>query len=344
MNRVFRLAALCLTGLIAAMLGATPAAADMHLCNQTSYVLYAAIGFRSGTGMTTRGWIRISPGDCALAIREALSQSLYYIYARSSQAHSGPARAWGGQVRLCAKETDFTLQTPNGAPNCGSDDAFPMPFAALATRGKTSWTTTFTESPAINTFYAAQQAGLARLLRDVGYRGSIDGSRTQQDALAQLRIRLKLPANANPDEMFDALETLALKAAAPSGYSICNDADGVVWAALGAQESAGLVSRGWWKIAPGSCAKAIAEPLSADRFYLLAVKHGNNHVVSGPAKFCITDIEFEIYGNQRCAARGLTEAGFAVTVTKGASGYAAHIGSNGLLPSTREISQARTPK
>jgi uncharacterized membrane protein len=337
----FRIAAASIA-VAACMLVARPAAAEMHLCNQTSYVLYAAIGFPSGSGTATRGWTRIAPGDCALTLREPLNEKTYYIYARSSQAHSGPARAWGGLFRLCAKDTGFSLQTPAGAPSCGSDDAYPMPFAAVSPHGHASWTTTFTESPVINTFYAAQQAGLARLLGDVGYKGDLGEG--QANVLAKLRAQLKLPANASPDEMFVALEARALKAAAPAGYSICNDADMVVWAALGTQTGTNAVSRGWWKIAPGGCAKAITEPLNSDRIYLLAEKHGNNHLVSGPAKFCVTDIEFEIYGNQRCSARGLAEAGFAVTSTKGLTGYAAHIGVSGLISAQQQAVQTRKPK
>ncbi len=342
MNRVARIAvALLATG---TALAARPAAAEVHLCNQTSYVLYAAIGFQSASSMVTRGWTRIAPGDCALTMREPLTLSTYYIYARSSQAHSGPSHAWGGPLRLCAKDTGFSLQTPLGAPGCGSDDTFAMPFATVSTRGHASWTTTFTESPAINSFYAAQQAGLARLLGDIGYKGDLGDAKAHAETLAKLRLRLKLPANASPDELFDALETEAFKAAAPAGYSICNDADSVIWAALGMQTGSNVVSRGWWRISPGVCAKAITEPLNTDRVYLLAEKHGNNHLVSGPAKFCVTDIEFEIYGNQRCTARGLTEVGFAATVTKDKSGFAAHIGANGLMPPARQLSQARTPK
>lgn len=321
-----------------------PARADMHLCNQTSYVLYTAIGFQDGSSISTHGWTRIAPGDCALTIREALTRPLYYIYAKTSQAHSGPARAWGGSAKLCAKNTNFSLQTPLGAPGCGSDDTFPVPFATVYTHGMASWTTTFTENPVINSFYAAQKAGFARLLGDIGNKVSLGDGAAHEDLLAKLRIQLKLAANASPDELFDALETQAFKAAAPAGYSICNDGDAIVWAALGTQTGNDFVSRGWWKVSPGGCAKLIAEPLAADRIFVFAEKHGNNRFVSGPAKFCITDIEFEIRGNQRCAARGLAEAGFAVTNTKGMSGYTAHVGASGLVPPARQVSQARTPK
>lgn len=328
----------------ATIAGIAPAVAQMHLCNQTSYVLYTAIGFQSGMGMATRGWTRIAPGDCALSISEPLTAPAYYIYARSSQAHSGPSRAWGGQTKLCAKDTDFSLHIPFGAPSCGSDDAFSMPFAAVSTRGSTSWTTTFTENPRLGSFVAAREAGMARLLSDIGYNVDLGDTKAHADALAKFRLRVKLAANASPDDIFDALETEALKASAPQGYSICNDGDSVIWAAMGLRQGAAWVARGWWKISPGGCAKSITERLATDHVYVLAEKHGNSHLVSGPARFCVTDIEFEIYGNQNCATRGLTDAGFAVTNTKGLSGYAVHVGSDGLIPPARLLSQARTPK
>ena len=327
-----------------AALASGPAFAEMHLCNQTSYVLYTAVGFQTGTATATRGWTRIAPGDCALTISEPLTLPTYYIYARSSRAHAGPARAWGGQFRLCAKDTDFSLQTPNGAPSCQSDDSFLMPFAAVSTHGQKSWTTTFTENPRINSFLAARDAGLARLLSDIGYKGNLGDGKARDDLVVKLRARFKLAANASYDELFDALETEAMKSSSPTGYTICNDGDGVIWTALGMQSGSDLVSRGWWKVSPGACAKTITEPLTADRIYVLAEKHGNNHLVSGPAKFCVTNIEFEIYGTQRCAARGLTEAGFAISPTKGMSGYTLHVGSEGIVAPAKQISQARTPK
>ena len=41
--------------LAAALLRAAPAAADFRVCNQTSYILYAAVGYEAGVQMLTRG-------------------------------------------------------------------------------------------------------------------------------------------------------------------------------------------------------------------------------------------------------------------------------------------------
>jgi uncharacterized membrane protein len=93
---------------------------------------------------------------------------------------------------------------------------------------------------------------------------------------------------------------------------------------------ADFVSRGWWKIAPGGCARALSDPLASGHVYLFAAKHGNNHLVSGPEMFCTADKAFDVQGRGHCATRGLAETGFMATNLRGAPGYTAHIGNNGL--------------
>ncbi|HEY6578117.1 MAG TPA: DUF1036 domain-containing protein, partial [Rhizomicrobium sp.] len=133
-----RVAVFCGALVLGAALDAAPAAADLRVCNRTSYIAYAAVGYESGLQMLTRGWTRVVPGDCATALQGPLSQPEYFVYARSSRAHAGPARAWGGRIRLCAKETNFAIDVPVGGAHCGSDDAFLMPFATISTGKKAS--------------------------------------------------------------------------------------------------------------------------------------------------------------------------------------------------------------
>jgi len=306
--------------------GAGPATASITVCNQTSYVLYAALGYQAGSQAVTQGWTRIAPGDCVAPKAQPASAVAYFLAARSSQANSGPSHVWGGPLRYCVKDTDFTLRTALGAQACAADDAFLLPFAPVDTHGKQSWTTTLTESLRIDSLDKARVGGVARLLNDLGYKIGA------ADALKRFSARMKLPDKVSVDDLFDALETEALKVAAPAGYSICNDSSGDIWAALGLKQGDGWLSQGWWHIAPAACAKAITAPLAADKIYLLAERSGRSLLVTGSDKFCITDIEFETHGRDKCANRGLVEAGFAATSTRGVTGYAAHIGNKGLLP------------
>jgi uncharacterized membrane protein len=138
--------------------------------------------------------------------------------------------------------------------------------------------------------------------------------------------------NAGNAELFNALEQEAAKKIAPSGYTVCNDSGEALLVALGQMEHGKPVSRGWWTVEPKACAKAITTPLKSDTVFLLAQKKNGTVFVGGAQKFCVTPVVFEVQGAQNCVTRGLTEAGFAATQTKGLAGYVAHIGPEGLKP------------
>ena len=315
-----------------------PAHAALKLCNRTSYVLYAATAISAPPHIVTEGWTRIAPGDCATAIAGALTAPAYYVTAQTSQGHAGRAHVWGGESEFCARDGNFTLATQTNVPGCGSDNFFPMPFAKIDTKAMKSWVTTFTESPNIKTLPAARDAGITRLLSDIGYKDD------HATALKKFSARMKLPDSASTDDLFSALETEALKVAAPAGYSICNDSESTIWAALGLKTGANWLTRGWWKVMPGSCARAITDPLTVDKVYLHVEGHGNHNLVSGADMLCVTDITFEVTSKGDCAGQGLTAIGFATTGTKGRSGYAAHVGEDGLVPQMTGAAQASTPK
>jgi uncharacterized membrane protein len=313
---------------------ATASQAQLKLCNRTSYILYAASGYAQGVNAVTQGWTRIVPGTCQIAIKERLSAHGYFVYARTSLGHAGQMRAWGGTQKLCVKDADFTLSSPLAAQRCVADDTFDRPFAGVDTHRAKSWAMTFDETPAFASMKDAEAAGLKRLLKDEGAKiGAIDPKpdKATDAALTAFRKRMNMAATATPSDLFDALETEALKTTAPAGYAVCDDSDKPVWAALGEDKGGKFVSRGWWKIAAGGCAKAITEPLAADRIWLLVQTPGGVPIVYGPNKFCTTSVEFEIQGRENCAKRGLVESGFAETKVKGLAGFTAHINDKGLL-------------
>jgi len=316
-----------------------PAQAALKVCNRTSYVLYTAEGWTTGADNFTKGWTRLIPGSCAEPISGMLTAQNYFLYARSSQGHSGPARAWGGPVQLCGKDTNFSLKTPAASPSCPTNDSFTMAFAPVDTHRMQDWTATLTESDAIATDGAARAAGLDRLLRDIGYK--IGNAKQRNDALAKFRVTFKLTPKAGITELFDALETEALKASAPAGYSICNDTAGEIWTALAFREQKQALAAGWWKIPAGGCAHALTQPLNVDRVYVHAEGHNKPNLVGGTEKFCVTNVTFQTSNAADCKKRGLNEAGFATTNTKGRTGYTAHIGDKGLLPAP---AQAAMPK
>jgi uncharacterized membrane protein len=267
----------------------------------------------------------VAPGDCQTAIKAALSNPPQ-VYARSSLAHSGPQRAWGGNVPLCVRDANFSLRQ-NG-PGC-APDSFSVPFAAIDTGGRGAFTMTLDEHPALPSLIAAQLAGVKRLLKDNGYPiDAINGTPDKATGMAlnNFRARMKFAPTAGNDELFQALETQAQKMTAPAGYTVCNDGKDELLVAIGESSAKLQVSRGWWRIAAGACARTMTTPLASDAIWLLAQKLDVTTIAGGPDRFCVSPQEFEIQHRGDCSVRGLAGAGFAKTVTRGLSGYVAHVG------------------
>jgi uncharacterized membrane protein len=333
----------------AACFAAAPASASLKLCNRTSYILYAAVGAAAKSDIVTHGWTWLAPGACETAIATPLKAPAYYVYARSSRSHSGPSRAWGGNARLCVGHGDFTFTAP-AFSRCTQDGSFDVPFSEIATQHKSDFTETLTGKPELATLDQARIAGIQRLLSDAGYKlAAIDGNddKPTETALAAFRRKARLSRKANDEALFKALEKAAGKTAAPAGYAICNATPTPFWAAIGLKTGKEWVSRGWWKVPPSDCSTAIAEPLATDHVYLLADLPGKKPLVTGSAKFCVTDITFEIQGRGNCKQRGMREAGFADTVVKGRNGYVARVGPKGLeaaTPARRNNSDANASR
>jgi uncharacterized membrane protein len=312
---------------------AAPAQAGLTLCNRTSYILYAATSAIQSPRSETSGWTRIAPGDCQLARKESLTAETYLVHARSSLAHSGSPRAWGGAYPVCVKDANFNIKQAVTQPVCSADDTFALPFAPLDNRGHANWTMNFDEQPGLGSLTAAQLAGVKRLLMDNGYKvGPIDGKPDRLTGAALTDFRKAMPPAADNTALFDALERQARKKIAPAGYTVCNDGHDVLMVALGQNDNNKPVSRGWWTVQPGACAKAITTPLSSDAVYLLAQRRSGSTLVGGAQRFCTNTAPFEIQGAGDCATRKLGEAGFAKTDTHGKPGYVAHIGPTGLKP------------
>jgi uncharacterized membrane protein len=322
-------------GIAAAMLlfAALPGHAALTLCNRTSYVLYAATAAIKSPQTQTQGWIRIAPGECQVARKEALTAETYLVHARSSLAHAGAARAWGGSFPMCVRDTNFAFNQSVTMAACSAEGTFALPFAALDTGGRANWTMTLDEQPALPSLPAAQLAGVKRLLRDNGYQtGPVDGTTNRQTGIALAAFRKKaLSEKAGNAELFQALENEARKTNAPAGYTVCNDGNAVLDVALGELAKGKPASRGWWTVARGACARLLTAPLGGNSYYLFARRKDGSVVAGGTEKFCVSPTAFEVHERGNCATRRQSEAGFVRTETGGQPGYTARIGDKGLL-------------
>ena len=92
------------------------------------------------------------------------------------------------------------------------------------------------------------------------------------------------------------------------------------------------ISRGWWRVAAGACARLITTPLKESSVWLLVDRPGGPTLVSGSDQFCVVAQEFEIEGRSQCTKHGYLQAGFARTPTNGLPGRIVHVGAKGLSP------------
>jgi uncharacterized membrane protein len=324
-------------GIAAVMLlfAVMPGHAALTLCNRTSYVLYAATAAIKSPQTQTQGWTRVAPGECQVARKEALTAETYLVHARSSLAHGGAARAWGGSFPMCVRDTNFSFNQSVTMAACSTEGTFALPFAALDTGGRSNWTMTLDEQPALPSLPAAQLAGVKRLLRDNGYEtGPIDAAVSRPTSLALAAFRKKtLSDKAGNAELFQALENEARKTVSPAGYTVCNDSGAVLDVALGELDKGKPASRGWWTVARGACARLLTAPLGSNAYYLLARRKDGSVVAGGAEKFCISPTAFDVHERGNCATRRQQEAGFVRTDTKGAPGFTARIGDKGLIAS-----------
>jgi uncharacterized membrane protein len=284
-----------------------------QICNETSFVLEAATGRPDNRSIQVQGWTRLRPGECRLAVQAPLARGTHYLYARTSTAHRGGRRQWGGDAVLCVDPTDsFQLENP---PRC-TDSYEGRRFRRVQINKRDNWRTSFSEATTY-TLARARQAGLQRLLDDVGYdlragRRSTDPRRTAQ-AIAQFRASARLAPNATEDQLIDALEAAARRRAAQVGLTLCNRTQGRMWTAIGRRRGEGWESRGWWPLSPGGCVRTIDEVLTQDRYYVYAsleTNEGPRFLQSGEP-FCTSPARFAILGRTNCERRYYQTALFA---------------------------------
>ncbi|MBI1211786.1 MAG: DUF1036 domain-containing protein [Alphaproteobacteria bacterium] len=287
---------------------------DYRFCNLTSYELQVSVGIRQSSGFwATRGWWPVPAGQCTTVIKGKLSQQAYYTFARTSFAHSGPIRTWGGTQTLCIGKLQFEA-TSDGSDTCGPG-LEAQGFAKVDTGGKPGWTTTLSENGTFKTLEQARIAGYQRLLSDLGqYQGEIDGSQSPKlaEALAAARTAYDIPATADAATTYNKLHDAAKNAQALLGLTFCNRTPDAVWAALAQETQGKKVSKGWWHLQPGQCEKVIRDRLSERFVYAFAERGGDaqDKPWSGAFNFCTRAQIFEIEGAEDCEGRGFRKTGF----------------------------------
>src|SRR5690348_12839469 len=92
-----------------ALTAAAPAHADLNICNRTSYRMQVALGIEHGAAVSTRGWIRLDPGECKKAVGDAAEADAVYLHARTPPVYGAAPLPEHGEGEFCVRETDFSF-------------------------------------------------------------------------------------------------------------------------------------------------------------------------------------------------------------------------------------------
>ncbi len=120
--------------LIAALLSAAPAHADMRVCNNAHMLINFAVGYNAGDHFATEGWWTMTPGSCSTPLRGALPGRYLYLYAIDINA----VDVLAGKVSMCVDRGKFKLL---GVSDCWRRGLQAVNFAEIDTGGSADWTT-----------------------------------------------------------------------------------------------------------------------------------------------------------------------------------------------------------
>jgi len=292
--------------------GSDAKAAGQELCNETSYVLYTAIGFPDATGLVSEGWTRLRPGECRSVLPAPVLPGEYFVYGRSSPVHLGGIRQWSGPVSLCVDVDDFSI---SGLANCENLGLETRGFFAIEGNAPEGRRTVFAETGEHKE--RAMLAGIQRLLADnVSNPPRIDGYAGRRTRVAIERYLKEVNVSSRPSnpELIDLLESTARKKTRTIGLEVCNEADGAIWTAYARRKNQQWESRGWWSLAEGTCVQLINVALGArDKYYVyagLVSPDGEQSLEAAAETFCVSKVKFSIFGRHDCEPRGYQEVSF----------------------------------
>lgn len=118
---------------------ATPALADLKLCNTTASRIGVAIGYQDPkTGWTTEGWWNIGARTCETLFRGALSSRYFYVHAVDYDRGG----EWAGKSAMCTADKSFTIK---GAQDCARRGYKNSGFFEVDTQNSKDWTIHLTD-------------------------------------------------------------------------------------------------------------------------------------------------------------------------------------------------------
>lgn len=134
--RFLLIASIILTAIIAF---ATPAKADLRVCNQIGKPISIALGYRAERGWQSEGWWVTAPNTCAIVFEGDLNSRFYYLFAADDIAGG----TWDGTVFMCTRDETFTIF---GVEDCLARGYERTGFFEIDTENRSDWTIQLTES------------------------------------------------------------------------------------------------------------------------------------------------------------------------------------------------------
>jgi uncharacterized membrane protein len=329
-----------LTFVLAALAASTSSArADIQICSRMSYVVEVAVALEDKGTAATRGWYRIDPAQCRTVVQGNSGSEQVYIHARALPVYGGSPLPQGGHADFCVTSESFTLAA---AQTCNRTGYRMARFTAVkpGQNDKGVATANLAEE-AEYTDEQARDAAIQRLLVIAGYDANpIDGIRSSKTdtAIAQFVVdnRLENAAVARSD-FFDLLMAAAQKPS-NAGFAWCNETRNTVMAAVGFEDQGNVVTRGWYRVAPGKCLRpdltgkprrlySFGEAVGPDnqplRDSARPAGQGGAPAVSPTASWggstilCTRNSKFELSDHRDCGSNGLTATGFATVDISG---------------------------
>ena len=117
---------------------ATPAKADLKLCNTTASRIGVAIGYQDPNGWTTEGWWNVAPQTCETLYKGALSSRFYYVHAIDYDRGG----EWAGKSVMCTLDKTFTIR---GVQDCDRRGYKGTGFFEVDTQEAKDWTIRLTD-------------------------------------------------------------------------------------------------------------------------------------------------------------------------------------------------------
>lgn len=287
------------------------------LCNETSFVIEAAIGRPEGSGIVVEGWTKLRPGSCETALEGPLTPGVHFLFGRTSDAHRGGERSWGGGHELCVDTLgSFSVES---LEDCTAMGLEAQGFRPVLVERSNRWSTTFSETDDFGLTRAAA-AGVQRLLEDSGvYSGKIDGliGRNTRSAIAEFLDSRNLSSDTSDADLIDILEQVASDRAREVGFTVCNRTPKRIWSAIARRAGENWESRGWWILEAGGCARVVDEPLlQAEHFVYGEMEEDDGSVRTlsrASDAFCVARAKFAINGRENCEQSAYRTALFTAT-------------------------------